>query len=493
MHLTCLAIDNTFLPLRKDLCLYLQEPAVRTEPVLSPEHGNPDAPDNAAAHFYGTVLHDGGLYRMWYYACHWADEVQNALEGRLATGPVCYAESDDGLTWRKPALGQVDWRGNRANNVIRLSILRNEGVHVIRDDDDPDPGRRYKMVYNDLPPGRDFWTIRTATSPDGLQWTDGPALPYDAFFEQGSFYRFDGHYYANGQIHGFGEGGGPLCRQAFAILSPDFTHWLPECGESFLLPEPADPALRGSTMPYDQVHLGIGAASLGNVLVGLYCQWHNQSFPTEGDWFGLGTSSGDFGLVVSNDGLHFREPVKGHTFLHRRDSRPQLPAGTRYETVLCQGNGILNIGDETRIYHGRWANTEKIEDYHAEVALATLPRDRWGALGLVPDAASGSVWTAPMRLPAGGRIILNADDAAGLRVEVGDEQFVLLPAFAGARAGTPARAGGLSCPVHWTGRALDALAGQSVRFRIIFTRTGALDPRLYACYLTDHAEDSCRP
>ncbi|MEI8335184.1 MAG: alpha-L-fucosidase, partial [Chloroflexota bacterium] len=88
--------------------------------------------------------------------------------------------------WVKPHLGQVEWRGNRAYNIIRLSTLWNEGVHVLKDDRDPNPARRYKMVYNDWPKDRKFWTIRTATSPDGLAWTEGPELPYDGFIE-----RFD--------------------------------------------------------------------------------------------------------------------------------------------------------------------------------------------------------------------------------------------------------------------------------------------------------------
>jgi len=47
---TLLAIDNESLPLRRNLCLYLSKPQVRAGPVLAPERGNPDAPDNAAAH-----------------------------------------------------------------------------------------------------------------------------------------------------------------------------------------------------------------------------------------------------------------------------------------------------------------------------------------------------------------------------------------------------------------------------------------------------------
>ncbi len=475
-----LAIDDHALPLRKNVCLYLSKPDVRIEPVLTPEHGNPDAPDNAAAHFYGGVVHANGMYRMWYYACHWDADRKGGdpLCPGLIEGPVCYAESADGLHWVKPHLGQVEWRGNRANNIIRLSTLWNEGVHVLKDDRDPNPARRYKMVYNDWPKDRKFWTIRTATSPDGLAWSEGPELPYDGFIEQASLYEFNGLYYVNGQMLQKSEGGHDRGRQGFAIVSPDFAHWLPECAESFLLPEPADPAARGLAKPYDQVHIGVGATSFGNVLVGLSCIWHNHPVS---EWFGLGTTSGDFGLLVSNDGLHFREPVKGHVWLHRDASPPQLAPGIRHSRILCQGNGILNVGNETRIYHGRWANTADVADYHAEIALATLPRDRWGALGLFPDAADGSVWSAPVTLPAAGAVLmLNADGTAGLRVEVADERFSPIAGFAGPQAGCVAGPDGLDCPVAWPGHDLAELAGQTVRFRLLFAKSADVTPRLFA-------------
>ena len=482
-----LAIDNESWPLSRNLCLYLSKPTVRAEPVLSPEQGSADAPDNAAAHFYGGVVHDAGKYRMWYYACHWEGDTSPAerVEANLREGPVCYAESDDGIRWVKPDLGQVEWRGSRKNNIVRLGTLYNEGVNVIKDDRDPSPARRYKMVYNYRPANRDFWTIRTATSHDGLHWSDGPDLPYDGFLEHASLYEFGGNYYVSGQMFSRSEGGHVSCRQGFAIVSPDFDRWLPECGESFLLPEPADPKERGFTKPYDQVHIGVGAASFGNVLVGLYSIWHNRSFPTEKDWFGMGTTSGDFGLVVSNDGLHFREPVKGHVFLHRDESPPfGLAAGVRHGRILCQANGILNVGGETRIYHGRWANTQHVRDYLAEVALATLPRDRWGALGLFPEATEGSVWSAPVTLPASGcALLLNADGAAGMRVDVADERFNLVPDLSGDRAGSVRAAGGLDCPVVWPGRTLGELGGKSVRFRVSLNRQGG-EPRLFCMTLS---------
>jgi hypothetical protein len=474
-----LAVDDFSLPLKKHLCYYLSKPQVRPEPVLTPERGNPHAPDHVAAHFYGTVLHERGRFRMWYYAV----SLGEGPEG-LREGPVCYAESEDGLHWTKPALGQVLYKGRRDNNAIALPDARTEGVFVIRDDEDPDGNRRYKMVYENLAPHGRFMSVRTATSRDGIHWAAGPEMPIDEGLEPCSFYKHAGMYFTNAQYapYGVSEGGHKAGRQGFVWISPDFERWVQEGGESFTLPEAADPAGRGLDKPYDQVHLGVAPVSLGNVLVGLYCIWHAR--PKPGDWFGMGTTSGDWGLVVSNDGQHFREPVKGHVYLDRRDVPFTKRRGVRYEKILCQGNGILNVGDQTLIYHGRWANPERVKDYFAEVGLATLPRDRWGALGLFPCSAEGSVWSAPVALPnATWRLSLNADGARAMRVEIADDRFSPLPDFSGDHSGRVTKLSGLDCSVKWPKGSLSRLRGQTVRFRVHLKRGRGAEPRLYALYL----------
>jgi hypothetical protein len=448
---------------------------------LTPEKDR-NAPDGCATHFYGGVVHEGDRYRMWYYAVHYG-EARDPHLGNLVEGPTCYAESEDGIHWVKPVLRQVAWRGSLENNVIALKHAHSEGVHVIKDTEDPDPARRYKLVYNYRPEGRKFWTIRTAASPDGFRWTDGADLPFDGFIEQASLFKHNGLYYVHGQMLLRSEGGHPAGRQGGAIVSADFDHWLPESGDAFWLPEPQHPAERGHTRPYDQVHIGVGASSFGSVCVGLYCIWHNRPFPTTSDWFGIGTTFGDFGLLVSNDGLHFREPVKGYVWLRGDESPANLP-GVKHTMIMCQGNGILNVGDETRIYHGRWANTADINDYYAEIALATLPRDRWGSLGLFPDQGEGSVWSCPVTLPAGGgQVSLNADRACDMRVEIADERFSPLPAYSGERSGSAKSEGGLDCPVTWPQGNLAELGGQTVRFRVHVKRQSSVEPRLYAIYL----------
>jgi len=478
---TLLAIDDMSFPLRGDLCYYMTTPVVRAEPVLTPSP-NHDAPDASATHCYGTVLHEGGKFRMWYYGVGWKKNPEHKTDEKavLHEGPVCYAESADGLHWTKPILHQVNYNGSAENNAIALPAEETEGAFIVREDDDPDPSRRYKMVYENTSAKRP--TVDTAVSADGITWHGvGRAAK---LLEPSSLYVFDGIYHIGAQNLSYsGEGGHLAGRQGFTWISTDFKQWLPEAGESFLLPEPVDPNARGHDRPYTQVHLGVGGVSYGNVVVGLYCQWHNH--PNPGDWFGTGTTYGNLGLLVSSDGQHFREPVKGYVFLNRHQSWAKIAPYIHSEEILTQsGNSILNVGDETRIYHGRWMNTEKVENYYTEIALATLPRDRWGALGLAPMAKAGAVWTAPLTLEkAGDQVAFNADGVAGLRVEIADARFHLLPDYSGANAGTVA-GDGLASAVTWPKVGLDALVGQKVRLRIQFSRSASDDPRLFAAYIS---------
>ncbi|MEX0641099.1 MAG: hypothetical protein WD468_00280 [Pirellulales bacterium] len=476
-QIVLLAIDNQSLPLQDNLCLYLSQPSVRLEPVLRPESEDSAAPDQLAAHFYGTVLHDGGKFRMWYYGAHRAG-------GRWKVkGQTCYAESEDGIHWRKPKLGQLDLNGSTQNNGIALVGEDTQGVMVILDESDPGPARRYKMVVQYMP--RDYPTLKTAFSADGINWTLGNDLPAREFREHSSFFKHNGRYIVCGHTPSNGESGSSRGRQGFAWVSPDFDHWPIEQVDSFLLREP-HPA-RGDRwgQKFDQVHLGVGAASFGHVAVGLYGLWHQIGW-------GEGGTTCDFGLVVSNDGMHFREPVSGRVYMKSDEAPAPSPPGKQFPTLLCQGNGILNVGDETRIYYGRWRNSEwPLEgdgsNYYADIGLATLPRDRWGALGLVPDASEGAVWSAPIKLPERGcEISLNADGAEAMRVEVSDENFQMLPQFSGTNAGSCEQQNGLHCAVRWPAGKLDDLADRTVCLRVQLKKESA-EPKLFAIYVSNHS------
>lgn len=495
-----LAIDDVSLPVKKYLCYYLTKPEVRAEPILVPEPLESNAPDNQAAMFYGSVLHEAGRFRMWYHACHkglnpdWTTDQHRQLvnyKDPFYMGPVCYAESDDGIHWHKPALGVLPFKGDSHNNGLDLPHTVTCGAAVIRDDNDADPSRRYKMAYQFFPRyseplfeeyGRTS-TIATAVSPDGIHWRL-TGVPYrNQFVEHCALYQFGGRYIVGYQTTNawgshFSDGSHESGRIGQTRFSYDFDNWIDGFVESLALPEPRDPDKRGGFGSYDQNHMGVAPAVFGNVCVGVYGLWH--AGPQFED------ASCDLGLAVSNDGLTFREPVKGHVLISSVESACSPAAKHHYNTNLCQGNGILNVGDETRIYHSRWRNTGIgfIEDYYGEIALATLPRDRWGGLGLFAKENRGHVWSTPVTLTGGNwTLTLNAEDAGGLRIEITDEQFRSIPEFSGENAGVPEARAGLDIAVKWP-EALERLAGRTIRFKLLFDKGNSADPRLFAMKLS---------
>ncbi|MEF9438614.1 MAG: hypothetical protein L0922_07765 [Candidatus Mariimomonas ferrooxydans] len=154
-----------------------------------------------------------------------------------------------------------------------------------------------------------------------------------------------------------------------------------------------------------------------------------------------------------------------------------------------KGNGILNVGDKTLIYHDRWLNAEDANGvieahYSSEIALATIDRDRWGSYRVDPGHEDGEIWTTPIRLPDKPcDIVINADDAAGINVEISDERFSLLEEFSSENAARPVDEGGLDCRMQWPKGNFAALCGKTVRLRINMQRKGSIDPHLYALYL----------
>jgi len=137
------------------------------DPVLV---GDTDA-DGGGVSIYGSVIHDGGQYRMWYQAAprDW---------GEANMSFVCYAESDDGREWRKPDLNIVDY-GKGPNNLRNLSVA----VPSVFIDPDAPASQRYRATGCIQPDvegahaGVKETGYYTLHSSDGLHWeadTDRP-------------------------------------------------------------------------------------------------------------------------------------------------------------------------------------------------------------------------------------------------------------------------------------------------------------------------------
>ena len=121
--------------------------------------GNPVVPhtrewEGWGPYLYGTVLPSGSKLRMWYQCL--------ARENRKLKSRVCYAESEDGLSWEKPGLGLVPHDGSADTNIIaedECSI-----ASVFDRPDHPEVNDRWLVIgYGKQGP-------RAAYSADGLRF-----------------------------------------------------------------------------------------------------------------------------------------------------------------------------------------------------------------------------------------------------------------------------------------------------------------------------------
>lgn len=130
--------------------------------------------ENALNNLYPNVLWDEQehLFKLWYKCVlHDKDVIAKMANPTTVHDQgwfLLYATSRDGLKWEKPALGQFEFDGSKANNAVTRDT---PNVGVFKDPHDADPARRYKMIY-DIGLGK----MRVRFSPDGVRWTE-PLLP----------------------------------------------------------------------------------------------------------------------------------------------------------------------------------------------------------------------------------------------------------------------------------------------------------------------------
>ena len=472
-------------------------PVVRCGPKGSPDYGH--------AILYGTVIHDGSKFRMWYLGM-----IERELEAGQAPGwwrPMCYAESTDGIAWTKPELGLVDLDGNKRNNVcliegeVHSMTQVNDFLSVMHDPADPDPSRRFKvayiahMPYDDIRGGMSHIGIKegrvgaiiTATSADGLHWKivgDRPVNAGGERFEVSSLYRFGNFYYASGQLispWSWLNDGRSAGRMMQTYRSPDFKTWSKAKALSMVMPEqitepqPAVPELW--TGFGRQMHMGIGVWNRGNVIIGLQGIWQGNPRDRAADAKQHDGLKIDLGLAISNDGVRFREPIPNFKFLqHGRD-------GEWDSIALLQGHAFVNAGDKTMIWYSHWDCEEKFRSQ--EIGLATLRRDGFGYLSRHDAGDPGHCVTSLIDAsPRGRKLFLNCtgvSDAAPITVELLDDQDRPIAGYSGAVAAR-INTDGTRQPIAWAAPAKDRTpVNQPFAVRVHLPDNDAA--RLFAVYV----------
>ena len=172
---------------------------------------------------YSTIIKDGELYRAYYRGSPKADKPYTNEEF------TCYAESKDGIHWKKPNLKLFDLGGSFENNVV----LANEApVHhnfspFIDANPDVLPGQKYKALGGNSKIG-----LLSYVSGDGIHWKK---LSSEAIIKKGKFDSQNVSFWSESEKcyvcyfrttnNGF--------RSVSRATSNDFVHWLEPVVMSF--------------------------------------------------------------------------------------------------------------------------------------------------------------------------------------------------------------------------------------------------------------------
>ena len=340
--------------------------------------------ENEVAILYGSILRDEGRYRAWYYTA----------------GNVGYAESDDGIRWSKPRLGIVEVDGQQTNLVIRRGGAEGEPgtipyfyeiFGVVRDDREPDAGRRYKMGFLSIDrqyrgPHEDPFhrgqrrALGVAASPDGIHWKLLDNWSTDAVCDGATHWMLDparGKYVVYGRTKHVAEGLRAAWgenewvgryfwgRSVARVESDDFLHWditEPAKAPVVMTADADDP-------PGTEIY-GMHVFPYESVYVGLVQVFHNRP----------GACHLDVQLATSRDGVHFTRVGDRQPFI------PVGPVGSwdRFNNSLANNPPIAD-GDELRFYYGG-----------ARIATArTRAKTRAGPAGRLGSARCGATVLSP--------------------------------------------------------------------------------------------------
>lgn len=207
---------------------------------------------------YCTIIHDGTLFKLYYRGIRDAGKDGNENE------VTCYAESSDGINWRKPNLGIYSINGTRDNNVILAHAA--PVTHNFSPFLDKNPNAKASERYKALG-GTDKSGLMAFVSADGIHWKK---IQDSAVFKTGVFDSQNVSFWSESEqqyvcyFRTWSEGGFAGYkgfRSVSRTTSKDFIHWTTPVHMSFGN-TPLEHLYTNQTSPYfraPQIYLAIAA------------------------------------------------------------------------------------------------------------------------------------------------------------------------------------------------------------------------------------------
>ncbi len=182
-----------------------------------------DAPWEDGGPGYATVFFDQGRYRLYYRTSAGATSDSDPCQC------TCYAESDDGLHWRKPDLGLFEFAGSKMNNIVWRGVMSHNFTPFRDDNPACPPGQRYKAVGGAKPEWGGEGLVAMVSS-DGIHWRrlGDACLSLLGDFDSQNLIFWDavgGVYRAYWRVYRPGDLKIPAGRDIRTATSPDFAHW----------------------------------------------------------------------------------------------------------------------------------------------------------------------------------------------------------------------------------------------------------------------------
>jgi hypothetical protein len=427
------------------------------------------------------------LFKMWY-------------KGGMTDG-TCYAESKDGLTWKRPTLDVVPG----TNRVLPIRFGEN-GKPLLRDAatiwldyNAASPAERFKMSVfyrQDIEP-LDIGTNEINVSPDGIHWTNTPVPKGAEKSDPAGWYGGDNTSFYYDPFRKtwvadirerpqtlkalrekkYRPGENKIAKEDLSIARyyfarADWVKLFTERRKSEVFSPGKLPAwLYADEM--DRYADGTEgrvsdfcANAYESVMLGLMCISHERPKTGEKE---IAPKIWDLKLAFSRDGYHWERPT------HENFLAGTLKEGDWNCAYLHPASGAcLIVGDELWFYFGAWSgeSPEKKSTYAGgSTGLAKLRRD--GFYSMDASGKQGTLTTTPVSF-TGKYPFVNANASGGeLKAEVLDQNGAVIEPYTLANS-VAVSGDGTKQPLIWKGAEdLSKLSGQPVRFRFM-VKNGSL-------------------
>lgn len=343
-------------------------PVLRREPQTRPW-------ESKRNELYGSVFFDPQIkkFRAYY-------RTQDHTGGE--SEHLNYAESDDGVAWKKPNLGQLSFgKGYPETNILAPPGLNSaHGACVFRDEVEADAARRYKMFTF----GHRMKGIGVFFSGDGVRWSEydrNPVINLISDTTQSVVYDPPSKKYL-AYVRMFSS----LGRSVGLSESSDFQSW----SAPRLVFQPSS-----EDGPQHRQFYSLCVSRYQGIYVGLV--WIYLETPESRD-HQVDTAVCWPELAVSRDGIQWKQVLWGEPLL------PLGPPGAfDHRQIRTASNFFVHDGKIWIYYAG--SPHPHVPDHEWDIGLATLRLD--GFVSMDAGDVPGVILTKPFKT-RGGKLTINA-------------------------------------------------------------------------------------